>query len=94
MTEIVRQKPAAKAAGKKKEKKLTFEAGAEELNALIEKLSSEELPLEDTIALYERGVALCAQLNGLLQEQRRRIEQIDPETAEINAFEGNEHGVY
>lgn len=74
----------------KKKKPLSFEAGMQELDALVERLSSQELPLEEAIALYEQGTALHAQLEALLAQQKKRIEMIDPDTAEIEAFEGNE----
>lgn len=74
----------------KKKKPLSFEAGMQELDALVERLSSQELPLEEAIALYEQGIALHAQLEALLTQQKKRIEMIDPDTAEIEAFEGNE----
>jgi len=77
----------------KKKKILSFEEGMQELGALVEKLSGSELSLEESIALYEQGIALHAQLQQLLAMQKKRIETIDPDTAEIETFEGNEHGV-
>ena len=74
----------------KKKQRVSFEEGMQELDALVEKLSSSELPLEEAIALYEQGTALHAQLEALLAQQKKRIEMIDPDTAEIEAFEGNE----
>ena len=74
----------------KKKKPLSFETGMQELEALVEKLSCGELPLDEAIALYEQGTALHAQLEELLAQQKKRIEMIDPDTAEIEAFEGNE----
>ena len=50
----------------KKKKPLSFEAGMQELDALVEKLSASELPLEEAIALYEQGTQLHAQLEALL----------------------------
>ena len=44
----------------KRKKALSFEEGMQELNALVEKLISSELPLEEAIALYEQGTALHA----------------------------------
>ena len=44
----------------KKKKPVSFETGMQELDALVEKLSSAELPLEESIALYEQGVVLLA----------------------------------
>lgn len=81
------------ARGTRKKKAPTFESGMQELEALIEKLHTQELPLEESIGLYEQGAALCAQLEELLAAQRRRIEAIDPDTAEIEAFEENENGI-
>ncbi|MBQ4265722.1 MAG: exodeoxyribonuclease VII small subunit [Clostridia bacterium] len=77
----------------KKKKPISFEEGMQELGILVEKLSGNELSLEESIALYEQGVALHAQLEQLLAMQKKRIETIDPDTAEIETFEGNEHGV-
>ena len=74
----------------KKKKTVSFEAGMQELEALIEKLHTQELPLEESISLYEQGAALCAQLEEQLNEQRRRVEMIDTDTAEIEAFEERE----
>ena len=74
----------------KKKKPVSFEAGMQELNALVEKLSSGELALEEAITLYEQGASLHAQLEEMLRQQKKRIEIIDPDTAEIEAFEENE----
>ena len=41
----------------------------QELTALVEKLSGSELPLEESIALYEQGVTLHAQLEAQLAQQ-------------------------
>ena len=77
----------------KKKKTRSFEEGMQELGAIVEKLHGDELTLEESIALYEQGTRLHAQLEALLAQQKKRIEQIDPETAEIEAFEENDHGV-
>ena len=77
----------------KKKKVLSFEEGMKALEQLVEKLSGSELALEESIALYEEGKLLAAQLKAQLDSQKKRIEMIDPDTAEIEAFEGDEHGV-
>ena len=77
----------------KKKKVLSFEEGMKALEQLVEKLSGSELALEESIALYEEGKLLAAQLSAQLEEQKKRIELIDPDTAEIETFEGDEHGV-
>ena len=77
----------------KKKKVLSFEEGMKALEQLVEQLSGSELALEESIALYEEGKMLAAQLSAQLEEQKKRIEMIDPDTAEIETFEGDEHGV-
>ena len=71
-----------------KKEKLSYEQGMEKLEELIGKLSEGKLSLEESMKTYEEGVALAAQLSQELDSYHRRIEQIDPETAEITAFEG------
>ena len=70
----------------KKKKALSFEAGMQELEAMVDRLSGSELPLDEAIALYEQGKALAKELESLLDAQRKRIEMIDPDTGEIEAF--------
>ncbi|MBR5560682.1 MAG: exodeoxyribonuclease VII small subunit [Clostridia bacterium] len=70
----------------KKKKELAFEAGMQELEALVDRLSGSELPLDEAIVLYEQGKALAGELNRLLAAQQKRIEMIDPDTGEIEAF--------
>ena len=77
----------------KKKKELSFEEGMLQLEQLVERLSGSELALEESVALYEQGTALAAQLEEQLKNQKKRIEMIDPDTAEIEVFEGDENGV-
>lgn len=81
----------------KKKKELSFEEGMVQLEQLVGRLSESELSLEESIALYEQGAQLAAQLEAQLAQQKKRIEMVDPDTAEIEAFreafEGDENGV-
>ena len=77
----------------KKRPKVSFEEGMSELNRLVERMQSGELALGDMMSTYEQGMALCDQLDALLTAHERKLEQIDPETAEITTCEGNENGV-
>ncbi len=74
-------------------KKQTFEAGMSELEALTARLETGDMTLDETMKTYEKGVTLAAQLKRQLEESRKRIEQIDPETAEITPFEEKNHGL-
>lgn len=74
-------------------KKLTFEAGMSELEALTARLETGDMTLDETMKTYEKGVTLAAQLKRQLEDSRKRIEQIDPDTAEITPFEEKNHGL-
>ena len=68
-------------------RKQTIEAGMSELEALTERLAEGDMTLDETIKTDEKGVALAAQLKQQLADCSRRIEQIDPETAEITPLQ-------
>ena len=74
-------------------KKQTFEAGMSELEALTARLETGGMTLDETMKTYEKGVTLAAQLKRQLEDNRKRIEQIDPETAEITPFEEKNRGL-
>ena len=67
-------------------RKQTFEAGMSELEALTERLAEGDMTLDETIKTYEKGVQQLADCS-------RRIEQIDPETAEITPLEEKSNGL-
>ena len=74
-------------------KKQTFEAGMSELEALTARLETGDMTLDETMKTYEKGVTLAAQLKRQLEDSWKRIEQIDPDTAEITPFEEKNHGL-
>lgn len=51
-----------------------FETALAELDALVKKLEEGELSLEQSLALYERGVQLSRFCHGQLEEAERRVE--------------------
>ena len=57
-----------------KRKKMTFETGMQELEALVDRLSGSELPLDEAIALYEQGKMLAKELESQLSAQQKRID--------------------
>jgi exodeoxyribonuclease VII small subunit len=56
---------------------LNFEEALSRLEALSEKLSSENVPLDDAIGLYEEGVAYFKRCKSILDEAGRRITVIE-----------------
>jgi exodeoxyribonuclease VII small subunit len=51
-----------------------FEAAIAELESIVKKLEDGELTLEQSLLLYERGVALSRYCHGQLEQAERRIE--------------------
>ena len=51
-----------------------FEAAIAELESIVKKLEEGDLPLEQSLALYERGVHLSRFCHSRLEDAERRIE--------------------
>lgn len=66
--------------GQANEEKMTFEASIEELEGIVQKLESGNIPLEDMVALYERGAHLGKRCMTMLDEYQGRLETLDRET--------------
>lgn len=56
---------------------LSYEAAYAELEGIISKLESGELPLEESVSLYERGRALAAHCQAVLDKAELRINQLN-----------------
>ena len=52
----------------------TFEESFNELSEVVERLQQGDLPLEETIALFERGMRLSFECEKYLDEAGRRVE--------------------
>lgn len=55
---------------------LTFEEALEELENIVEQLEGGDVPLDQSIATYERGEKLKRHCAGLLQKAEERIQKI------------------
>lgn len=55
---------------------LSFEKALAELETIVAKLERGDVALEDSIAAYDRGVALKAQCDRLLSAAEARVEKI------------------
>ena len=55
---------------------LSFEKALEELEAIVNRLERGEVPLAESIAIYERGDALRKRCSKLLGEAEARVEKI------------------
>ena len=66
-----------------------FEKSLRELEQLVEKLEQGDLPLDDALKAFERGVALTRSCQSALQQAQSRVEILSQRngTAEIESFE-------
>jgi len=55
----------------------SYEAGAAELDALVRKMESAQLPLDDLLASYQRGAFLLNFCQSKLQALEQQISVID-----------------
>jgi exodeoxyribonuclease VII small subunit len=56
--------------------KLPFERAIEELESIVKRLEEGKVPLEESIAIYERGEALTQRCEELLRQAEARVEKI------------------
>ncbi len=73
--------------GKKTSEEQPFEAVLAELEEVVEKLEGGHTPLEESIVLYERGVALKKQCETKLHDVKLRIEKITQDESGAAATE-------
>lgn len=59
--------------------KLGFEQAIEELTTIVEKIELGEIPLQQSIEQYEKGMALIKHCRGILQKAEEKIEKISQE---------------
>ena len=57
-----------------KDKSIDFEKKLQDLEALVAKLETGELSLEESLKAYENGIALTRECQGILEKAQLRIE--------------------
>jgi len=60
------------------EEPVKFEAAVEQLEAIIDRIESGEVGLEDCLAQYERGMALIKQCRSILSKAEQKITELSP----------------
>jgi len=65
---------------KSKDTEPSFEQALDGLTALVEKLESGELPLEESVAAFEQGVKLSRRCESLLDQAEQRLQILDSDT--------------
>jgi exodeoxyribonuclease VII small subunit len=57
-------------------RKLSFERAIEELELIVRRLEDGKVPLEESVAIYERGESLKRRCEELLRQAEARVEKI------------------
>ncbi len=73
---------------KKSQEDLTYEEAFAELESVVAALESEQRPLNEAIALYERGQTLAKHCAALLEKAELKVRQLSGDT--LIEFEGEE----
>ena len=60
---------------------LTFERAIDELESIVKRLEDGKVPLEESVAIYERGEALKRRCEDLLRQAEARVEKITLDAA-------------
>jgi exodeoxyribonuclease VII small subunit len=61
---------------------ISFEEALKQLSALVEKLESGQLPLEESVAAFETGVQLSRRCEALLDHAEQRLQILDGQDSE------------
>lgn len=61
---------------------LNFEDSIKQLKEIVERIEQGQIPLQDSLEQYEKGMALINRCRGILQKAEKRIEKISKEQDE------------
>jgi len=56
--------------------KLSFEEAIKKLTDIVSKIEQGQIPLQDSLNQYEKGMALIKHCRGILEKAEKRIEKI------------------
>ncbi|MHC4623954.1 MAG: exodeoxyribonuclease VII small subunit [Planctomycetota bacterium] len=56
--------------------KFSFEQAIKELTGIVSQIEQGQIPLQDSLQQYEKGMALIKHCRGILQKAEKRIEKI------------------
>jgi len=75
------------------DKQLSFEAALEKLEAIVNQLEQDDLPLEQALEAFEKGIRLSRYCAQCLDQAEKRIEELTkgPEgTPELKPWDGDD----
>ena len=57
-------------------KKMNFETAIEELETIVQRLEGGKVPLEESVAIYERGESLKKRCEELLRQAEAKVDKL------------------
>lgn len=73
-----------------KEKAMTFEEAMEQLEVIVDKLEEGDVPLEEAISIYKKGMELSRLCHDKLKQVEEQLTQVLTEDGRIESFAINE----
>ncbi|MGS2720914.1 exodeoxyribonuclease VII small subunit [Paraglaciecola aestuariivivens] len=76
---------------KKKAESLSFEQSMQELEALVTKMEQGDLPLEEALQSFERGIELARQSQQKLKDAEQKVQILTAQNGQqsLDVFEPN-----
>ncbi|MCF2948211.1 exodeoxyribonuclease VII small subunit [Paraglaciecola aquimarina] len=76
---------------RKKAESLTFEQSMQELEELVTKMEQGELPLEDALKSFERGIQLARHSQKQLKDAEQKVQILTSQNGQqtLDVFESN-----
>lgn len=71
--------------------KMTFEQAIGQLKGIVDRIEQGQIPLQDSLEQYEKGMALIKHCRDILQKAEKRIERISQEESPESPKEGKEN---
>lgn len=68
---------AKKKADNQDSKNLSFEQAIEALGSIVQDIETGQVPLQESLRQYEKGMSLIAHCRGILEAAEKKIEEID-----------------
>lgn len=62
---------------------MTFEKKLSDLEGIVSRLESADTPLEESLALFERGTGLLKELAAILEEAERKVEVLSKDSSGV-----------
>lgn len=75
---------------KASDKEVSFEASLAELETIVTKLESGDVPLEEALAVFQRGMVLSKQCQDTLTKAEETLTKMMTENDQLVPFEGEE----